>query len=155
MLEPKALKLCPGVLNPENPPIKGSPRTGASSIWIESARPPDWSIENKSCPPSNSNNAEFGSKLSKTIPCALMSPLNIYISFEGHCWRFWLKIHSNKIKEIFDPKLGARITHSQNNLDLRSQISNLRSYVTYLGSQITDLKSHASNLRSHVTYLKS
>ena len=45
----------------------------------------------------------------------------------------------NKIKEIFDPKLGARITHSQ-----KIWISDHRFHISDHRSQITDLISHKS-----------
>ena len=49
-----------------------------------------------------------------------------------------------KIKEIFDPKLGARITHSQKILisDHISQISDIESQFSDLKLQITDLRLH-------------
>ena len=70
----------------------------------------------------------------------------------------------NKIKEIFDPKLGARITHSQKILiiDLRSHILNLGSQITESISLISDHKSQItesisliSDQRSHIPNLGS
>ena len=57
-------------------------------------------------------------------------------------------MRKNKIKEIFDPKLGARITHSQKILisDYRSQITYLRSQITCLKCQIT---CHISQISDH------
>ena len=55
------------------------------------------------------------------------------------CTNRWTD-RQNKIKEIFDPKLGARITHSQKILisDHRSQISDHRSQISNLRFHITD-----------------
>ena len=51
-------------------------------------------------------------------------------------------IEKNKIKEIFDPKLGARITHSQS-IDLKlSRITDIKSQIILnLRNQITDIES--------------
>ena len=55
----------------------------------------------------------------------------------------FFNINKNKIKEIFDPKLSARITHSQKILisDHISDISDLRPQISDLRSQITGVRS--------------
>ena len=58
----------------------------------------------------------------------------------------------NKIKEIFDPKLGAKITHSQKILisDQISRISDLGPQISDHRSQIRDHRSQISDHMSHI-----
>ena len=70
----------------------------------------------------------------------------------------------NKIKEIFDPKLGARMTHAQKILisdhmshisDLKSQITDHRSEISDHRSQISDHRSHSSDQGSQIKNFRS